>query len=49
MKEYEGCDGVLWHLEQKEDHYEIDATLYRYVDKTKVFPRKQLKKCSSQY
>jgi hypothetical protein len=33
MKEYEGCDGVLWHLDQKETHYEIDATLYRYVDK----------------
>jgi len=30
---YEGCDGVVWHLDQKEDHYEIDATLYRYIDK----------------
>ncbi len=30
---YEGCDGVLWHLDQKENHYEIDATLYRYIDK----------------
>jgi hypothetical protein len=33
-KEYDGCDGVLWHLEQKEDQYEIDATLYRYTDRT---------------
>jgi hypothetical protein len=33
-QEYEGCDGVLWNLEQKEDSYEIDATLYRYTDRT---------------
>jgi hypothetical protein len=32
-KEYEGCDGVLWHLDRQENRYEIDATVYRYVDK----------------
>ena len=31
--DYEGCDGIIWHLEFKEDCYEIDATVYRYVDR----------------
>jgi len=33
LKDYEGCDGIVWHLELKEDYYEIDATVYRYVDR----------------
>lgn len=33
-EQYEGCDGVLWNLDHKENYYEIEATLYRYVDRT---------------
>lgn len=32
-EEYEGCDGVLWYIDEKENNVDIDATVYRYQDK----------------
>ena len=35
-KEYDGCDGVLWYVNPKEDEIDVDATIYRYVDRESV-------------
>lgn len=32
-KEYDGCDGILWYVEEKENEVDIDATIYRYQDR----------------
>lgn len=34
IQDYEGCDGVLWYVDQKQDRIDVDATVYRYQDKT---------------
>lgn len=33
-EDYEGCDGVLWYSNLKENYIDVDATVYRYLDKT---------------
>ena len=39
--EFEGCDGVLWHIDVKVNkdriEHEVDSTIYRYTD-SKVEP-----------
>jgi hypothetical protein len=34
IQNYEGCDGVLWYVDEQEDKINVDATMYRYVDKS---------------
>jgi len=33
QKEFDSCDGALWHVVQAEDVAEVDSTVYSYKDK----------------
>jgi len=33
QKEFDSCDGALWHVTQENDFAEVDSTVYRYENK----------------
>lgn len=32
-QEYDGCDGVVWNVVEENNFMNVDATVYRYVDR----------------
>ena len=32
-KEFDSCDGALWHVVQNEHSAEVDSTVYNYNDR----------------